>query len=555
MKMKNLKILLILLTLSLFSCDDYLDVNTDPNRLNINQVGANKLLPGAQLRLFIQQSTRTNQLGNVMMNSWYANTQQYTGGFSFETQLLVDNVFYSTIFEQNYIGVANLQRIINLNNDSHSNDNYIAAAKILKAYYLQTVVDLYGDVPLDDAFKGLQNPAPIFEDDFTIYKKLILELDQARALITSANPAAVAMGANDIMLSGDMTNWEKFANTLELRMLMRLSKCATPSVVSYRDGRLPVLAASNNFLTQNLTIQPGFSNASDEQQNPFYNYTVADSGGATVQNYSFIAPTAHFYKSMSVTSDYPTANPSTQIVPSSPVVYPNVSDPRMLRLFRRGRRQPYLRAITQGSPAIDMFKPGQFAFIPGRIGLGSLNPYNEISGITTNSGSSLEEEIVGKGQSVKGYVVTLAEIKFLLAEASLFRPTLFPNGASDFDAGVNENMAYLSVSSTDSATYLTAINAKPNFGWIGTDNQKLHAVMYQKWIATMNVNAIESFIDYNKTGFPLTPLSVNASQSRKPRRLVYPQTEYIANSTNTPVVVNSDVFSTTPNTTSPFWQN
>ena len=79
--------------------------------------------------------------------------------------------------------------------------------------------------------------------------------------------------------------------------------------------------------------------------------------------------------------------------------------------------------------------------------------------------------------------------------------------------------------------------------------------MYQKWIATMNVNAIQSFIDYNKTGFPLTPLAVNANQTMKPRRLVYPQSEYIANSTNVPAVNNSLIFSATPNTTSPFWQN
>ena len=554
--MKKLKILLLLFIITVSSCDDYLDINTDPNRLNIAQVGADKLLPAAQLRAFRNQSTIMNQLGNVFMNSWYANTQQYTGGYSFETQLIVDNVFYVGGFEQIFVAVSNLERIINLPNADHKNDNYIIAAKILKAYYLQTVVDLYGDIPYTQAFKGLELTAPKYDDDFEVYKKLISELDEARSLISVANADAINMGANDIMLAGNMPEWEKFANTLELRMLMRISKCTTASVVTYRDSRLPALAASNNFLTQNLTIQPGFSNTSDDQQNPFYGFAVADSAGSTVQNYSFIAPTAHFYKALSPYSQYPTANTNSQIVTTSTVAYPNVNDPRKLKLFRKGRRQPYLRAISQGSTNIDMFQPGQFAYIPGRIGIGSLNPYSEIPGVPfVDSGTGADDEIIGAGQSVKGYVITLAEIKFLLAEASLYNAGLFPNGVADFAAGVNENMAYLSVPTTDAATYLTAINTKPNFGWTGTSNEKLHAVMYQKWIATMNVNAIQSFIDYNKTGFPLTPLSVNATQTRKPRRLVYPQSEYISNSSNVPAVGNSDVFSATPNSTSPFWQN
>lgn len=554
--MKNIKIIIILLSLSLFSCDDYLEVNKDVNNLYIDQVGADKLLPAAQLRAFKNQSTILNRLGNVFMNSWYANTQQYTGGYAFETQLIVDNVFYVDAFEDTYIAVSNLERTINLPNIDHLNDNYVIAAKILKAYYLQTVVDLYGDIPYSDAFKGLAGTTPKYDDDFAVYKKLIGELDQARALITAANTSAINMAANDIMLGGVMTEWEKFANTLELRMLMRMSKCTTPEVITYRDSRLPALAAANNFLTQNLTIQPGFSNASDEAQNPFYGFVVADNADTPLNNYSFIAPTAHYYKSLSSYAKYPTANPNTQIIASTAVNYVGLDDPRKLKLFRKGRRQPYLRAITQGSTNIDTFEPGQFSFVPGRIGIGSLNPYSEVPGVPfIDSGTGSNNQIIGKGQKVTGYVMTLSEIKFLLAEASLFRPSLFPDGAADFNAGITENMAYLSVPSADGTSYLTAVNTKANFGWIGSDTEKLHAVMYQKWLATMNVNAIQSFIDYNKTGFPLTPLAVNATQPRKPRRLVYPQSEYIANSINVPAVATSQVFSASANSTSPFWQN
>ena len=76
--------------------------------------------------------------------------------------------------------------------------------------------------------------------------------------------------------------------------------------------------------------------------------------------------------------------------------------------------------------------------------------------------------------------------------------------------------------------------------------------MYQKWIALMGVyNPIQSFIDYNRTGFPLTPLSSNATQTRKPYRLIYPVSEYVANSANVPTMTSAEVFAI--NSKTPFW--
>lgn len=543
--MKNIKLLLIIFALAMFSCDEYLDVNTDPNRLEISQVGPDKLLPAAQLRAFRNQSTTMNQLGNVFMNSWYANVQQYTGGYSFETRLDVDNVFYTGIFEQTYLAVANLQLIIDYPNANHKYDYYIAAAKILKANYLQRVVDLYGNVPYSEAFKGVANTTPKYDDDQLVYKKLLMELSDARALITAANPAADDISSTDIMIRGNMNVWNQFANTIELRMLMRMSNC-TGTLGAFRDAKLSAIASAS-FLNQAITINPGFLKT-DAQLNPFYSYAVADAADATVQNFSFIAPTAHFYKSLNAYTVYPTGS-STEIKVKElqpagfGVNYPNVADPRRGRLFRTGAGQPYLRAITSGSNTIDMFAPGQIAGVTGRVGLGVFNPNNAVPTITSTG------NLLADGFKVDGYVMTLSEVKFLLAEASIFRPALFPNGSTDFDAGINASMTYLNAVP---GTYVATINTKPNFGWTGTNSEKLHAVMYQKWISTMSVNAIESYIDYIKTGFPLTPLSVNAIQVRKPRRLIYPQSEYLANSINTPVVTPAQAFAAT-DSSHPFW--
>ena len=76
--------------------------------------------------------------------------------------------------------------------------------------------------------------------------------------------------------------------------------------------------------------------------------------------------------------------------------------------------------------------------------------------------------------------------------------------------------------------------------------------MYQKWVALLGLHGIESFIEYNRTGYPATPLALTALEVRKPRRLIYPVSEYIANSANVPNISRASIFATT-DPTHPFW--
>ena len=195
--MKNLKFFLPILALLLIGCDEYLDVNKDPNRLAYSDLGANKLLPTAMVSAYRNQATTMNQFGNVMMNSWGGNVASFTGGFTNEFQLNIDNAFYRGIFESTFLSVKNFQGVIDLPNADHKNDYARAAALICKAHYLQYAVDLYGDVPYTDAFKGLNNNSPRYNDDQFIYRQLIGCLDEARALIAAADPNASDISGYD----------------------------------------------------------------------------------------------------------------------------------------------------------------------------------------------------------------------------------------------------------------------------------------------------------------------------------------------------------------------
>lgn len=539
--MKRIKILLPILALALFSCDQYLDVNEDPNRVLFTQASPAKLLPGAQVSAYRVQATQMNQLGNVFMNSWTRNVQSFGNGFDRELQLQIDNGFYTPIWDGLYRELMNFEAIIKYPNPGGKYDYYIAAAKICKAHYMQHIVDLYGDAPYSEAWQGNANTTPAYDDDYSIYQALIAELEDARSLILNADPAiAEDITDVDVMLHGDYARWTEFANSLELRFLVRMSN-VTGAKATYRDAKLADIAAGP-FLSDNVTVNPGF-NQSKDQQNPEFGFFEYDSAGNLLQNRTFITMTGHAYKSLQsyASTNWAAFGFNYEIVPGSGVNYPNVTDPRSARLFTAAPSNPR-RAVTQGSSTVDVGpSTATYPGLPCRVGLlGNFDPYGVHTGATIDEYAAID-----------GHVMTYSESCFLLAEAAVRWPALFSGAQGWFDAGVADNFAYRNAVV---GSYLTTINTIPNFGLAASTTlaQQLHAILYQKWIATMGVtNAIQSYIDYTRTGYPLTPLSTNAVQSHKPYRLIYPVSEYVANSSNVPAMTTSDVF--TINAKSPFW--
>jgi hypothetical protein len=98
-------------------------------------------------------------------------------------------------------------------------------------------------------------------------------------------------------------------------------------------------------------------------------------------------------------------------------------------------------------------------------------------------------------------------------------------------------------SATDAAnTFATAVAASfDNLGAtpVTYSYAGLQSIFEQKWIAAVNKRAIESFFDYNRTGYPdfftVSPTSVFTGNAR-PKRLFYPQSERNSNP-NTPAKV------------------
>lgn len=569
--MKKL-IVLILSTLTFVSCDNYTDVGENPNNLHTADAKPDQYLSAAQALSYSNQATTMEQLGLLFANTCGGNVQTYATPFINEFSFNVSTTFYSTIFTNIYLNTNSYQKIINYNDVNAEYKNFKAIAKIGKVYNLQYVVDLYGDAPYVEAFQGLNNVTPKYDDDYFIYQQLFAELDDARALIDNVignvYPNTISAASTDIIFQGDLSKWRRFANTIELKMLIRMSNCSG-AAAAYRDARLANMVANNNnvFITSDITINPGYSTARIDTMNPQFGYFISDNVG-NPQYFGLFAPSGYIVKCLNAYANVNYASTSDQeIIPGKGVFYPNVEDPRRKAIFAISSTGAQ-RGVTQGSTIVDVIKPGTTnTGQPSRFGSAFFNLYNNTSFsgslVTSPSGlfSSTLRNALG---SSNGYIMTMAESSFLQAEAAHLG-TQIPgyavlglNAQSAFTSGVSYCMSQYLITSSAMNNYITQISNTSNANlknfWYNPSNtfaQNYHAIMYQKWLSLAPSNAIESYLDLTRTGYPINPLPLNNSYPQRPNRLIYPSSEYIANSSNVPNVTIGDLFSV--NAKSPFW--
>ncbi len=90
---------------------------------------------------------------------------------------------------------------------------HAGAAKIMKAYIMFTLVDLFGDVPYSEAFQGVENPSPAADPGSQVYDAAFALLDEA--INDLKNPVGTI--GNDLYYGNNADKWIKLANTLKLR--------------------------------------------------------------------------------------------------------------------------------------------------------------------------------------------------------------------------------------------------------------------------------------------------------------------------------------------------
>lgn len=525
--MKKILFILSAASISLTSCA--LDDNINPNEPVLNQTSPIQLLSAAETTTYDAQTTDIMALSNVWLNCWAGNEYYFAAPLNTEYQMNITTGFRNGIWNHNYLAMGNLANIVK-HEQGAEYPHHVAIAKILLANSMQYMVDFYGDVPYSEAFLRIDNSTPKYDKGEDVYKALVIQLNEAIASLDAS--AKYKVGAEDVIFGGDTTEWKKLANTLKLRLLLRQSKVTDATIRTFVDAQLQSLSGAS-FITDDVTINPGYSAATEAQQNPLireYGWLIYDDSANNTYGYRYIGDLSDHFAKLLVGTD---ANTTGVTDARGTIMYRSVSGT--------------LKGIIQGGGKVTGATEASFS----RLRWKYYNYSSETSGMD-------------------GYIMLKSESELLQAEAAELYPAIFSGGQAKFEQAVRSSFRFyyetfygadyeVEVNGVEipvgtyaenlAATYLTNLSTKP-YGWNGSKGH-IAAIQYQRMVALNLVKPQETYINYLKTGFPETPNALTAIYPNKPYRLLYPSSEYVANSANVPNISAADAF--VKNQYTPFW--
>jgi hypothetical protein len=385
-----------------------------------------------------------------------------------------------------YNNLGNYKLMITTSSADATLANYKAVGMIMTAFVYQRIVDLYNNAPYSTALAPNSTFSYKYDSGSVIYKACLAKIDSAVAII-KASPSAAPLGSYDVMFNGDMSLWTKFANTLKLKMLLR----QTQSSANGSLGDAGVKAALAGYTTADFlgagedgSVNPGYSGAADNAENPMYLDIEYDASGAPGTNEKYFRANAYgvnFYKTH--------------------------NDPRDSAFY-----------LFNNAHAIQ-----------GRA-YGSQNGNEANSVISAISGYGLSPSA-----SESAPIIPAFESLFLQAEALQRGYITGATVLATYSSAVAESFRILGFSNyaTLAATYTSQNDPLTNFA---IANDAITTIITQKWAALNSLDPLESYSDYRRLGIPAIPVSIypGVTVTHIPYRFPYPTSELNYNSANVP---------------------
>ncbi|KAB7529072.1 SusD/RagB family nutrient-binding outer membrane lipoprotein [Flagellimonas olearia] len=380
------------------------------------------------------------------------------------------------------------------------NEYMYAMALIIKGLYYQMYTETFGMVPYTEAgVEGILTPK--YDDQKTIYKGVIAELDEAMAIIGSAERTGLGVddaGENDVYCGGDLQKWKRLANTLKLRIGMRalgapgddfaasainealsapLLDDTTGSVVMNKDFVISQWAAAAygdvwyNFGTgSDWTVSGTLVNLLQDNNDPRLAAYVQPAKGGT---FKFV--------------DNPeTPDPS----------YQERVDFIIGALDAAGA--DYTTSMSGDTTIVEM-PAGQYVGQPSRIN-GDTYPYVRYDLFSIPSEAVIQQKTSSQVDGYPEIILTSAEAYFLQAEAVLKGLQGATGDAQDlFAKGIKEAMTLWGISDGDADIYIT--NEAAADITVGTLDEKLEKIAHQRWLVSYT-DGFEAWAVVRDTGYP-----------------------------------------------------
>ncbi|MFT2008478.1 SusD/RagB family nutrient-binding outer membrane lipoprotein [Pontibacter sp. 13R65] len=385
--------------------------------------------------------------------------------------------------------------------DKATADIFVQAAKVIMLDEASEMVDMWGDIPFSEAGSLAATGTivrPKFDTAEEVYAAIFAGLEEASTYFATAqtNPS---FQKQDIMLSGNVDKWRRYTNSLLLRLYMRTS------FVDEGTSQTKIMAMLSNPAQYPLVDETSHNILLA----PLTNYTDNLNNALTEIN-SFSAPEYML---------------ETVLKPAN--------DPRIDVLFDK-----YGRTVNGN------FVPNpEFKAMPMSLGAEEQVQRREEFAI-------LDSATFLNNTSLPGIVMTAAEVNFLKAEA--FERWGGGEAETAYKMGIRQSVEfyyYLHSLSTianetaPTAEEITAFLEGAAIAYTGTAQEKLAKIWTQKWVHFGFLQAVQSWSEYRRTGYPqltFRPATL-AGFETPPTRLMYPSSENAYNSDNYQKVRSKDI--------------
>lgn len=477
MKTKAYKYIVGVLALSLFTACDFQKVNTNefellPEEGLMDGISIGGPITAMQKCVFpvgtqadgTSVANRYQTAYNLAADCWsgYFGQNNNWGGPNNLNYFLKDG-WVASSYTESYSTVVPLWQDLKGKTETQFPEVF-ALAQILKISAWHKATDMFGPIPYKEAGKGLITVP--YDSQEEVYKSMFKELSDAIEVLTkyADNGNSKLLPNADAVYAGDVHKWVVYANSLMLRLAMR---------VYYADAAL-----SKKYALQAVNHSYGVMKTKDDE--------AKMERGASLEFKNNLDVLINQYNECRMGS-------------SMLAYLGGYQDPRLPKFFNTSTVS---QAVTVGTY-------GKYSGVPTGHDVSSNDAFRDSSRPAITS-------------TTPTYWMRASEVYFLLAEAALHGFAVGGTAESLYEKGIEMSFEENGIASSEVADYMSS-GLKPSAysfhltnpgvnvdvpavteattAWSGSDEEKLEKIMIQKWIA-LYPNGQEAWSEYRRTGYP-----------------------------------------------------
>lgn len=502
------------------SCSDFGDVNIDPEHLNEGNVPLEMLFTNAQHQA-LGSDWDVWRNGCIYAAQWMNHVASFNwqGYAMYQWNDGYSAAYWDGVYSGDRGAIRDVTNVLMQWKEDPAHEIDYQIARIMRVYVMHRMTDLYGDIPYSQAGQPREYSYPVYDRQQDIYMDMLNQLNEAQAALKGAGTAP--MSSHDVYYQGNTDKWAKFANSLMLRIAMRMTKVDPATAETWvKTAVNNGMFASNednamllhtNAVTTNDTSEPYAKiYAHEDRGNFFVNKFFIDMLKETNDpRLSLIATVCE--------------DPTISVQEGSNFQYGN-TDPAVQQGFDDGFDDDKTSDWFIGN------QPGYEAFKDQEYLESYRSKYSTINRYTYSNPTS------------PTFICTYAQTQLLLAEAAL-RGWVSGSAQSYYENGVRAAMEQFAQFPNATALYnqyLTADAVNQYLAENPFDAAKgYEQINTQYWINCF-CDEYETFANWRRSGYPemepawdpAHPYTNSDTGGTIPRRFRYPSTESSVNMNN-----------------------